>query len=78
MLLTVNAREEDRVEDWRYEGLKEDVKQLREELADVRGRTHKAENWQSLFPLRAMIVIMGLAAIGIWVAGIAGAIAGPH
>jgi hypothetical protein len=63
------------VEDWRYENLREDMKRLREDLQEVRGRTYSVETWQSLFPLRVLMVILWLIAIGIWVSGIAEAIA---
>jgi hypothetical protein len=63
------------MEDWRYENLREDLKRLREELCEVRGRTHKVESWQSFFPLRAILVVSWLIAIGMVVFAIAGAAA---
>ena len=63
------------MEDWRYENLRDDMKRLREDLQEVRGRTYKVETWQSLFPLRTLMVISWLVVIGIWVSGIAEAIA---
>ena len=63
------------MEDWRYENLREDMKRLREDLQEARGRTHSVETWQSLFPLRALIVVLWLVMIGIWVSGIAEVIA---
>ncbi len=59
------------MEDWRYEILKTDVKELRKDISDLRGRTGKVENWQWIFPLRLMMVIAWLAVAGIWVVGLA-------
>lgn len=59
------------MEDWRYENMRDDIKRIQEDLRDIRGRTHRVESWQDFFPLRAMIAITWLVAIGIWVAGIA-------
>lgn len=66
------------MEDWRYENLRADINRLREDLQEVRGRTYKVETWQSLFPLRTLFVILWLVTIGIWVTGIAEAIARSH
>jgi hypothetical protein len=63
------------VEDWRYENLREDISRLREDLQEVRGRTHSVETWQSLFPLRTLFVIWWLITIGIGVGVIAEALA---
>ncbi|HET7509148.1 MAG TPA: hypothetical protein VFJ65_02765 [Solirubrobacterales bacterium] len=52
------------MEDWRYENLKADMKLLREEVREVRGRTYKVENWQSMLPLRVMEKVMWLIAAG--------------
>lgn len=59
------------MEDWRYESLRQEVKRLRDELYEVRGRTNKVESWQSLFPLNLMIVVMWLIAAGIAVFSLA-------
>jgi hypothetical protein len=52
------------MEDWRYENLTQEVKRLREDLYEVRGRTNKVESWQSLFPLNVLIAVMWLIAAG--------------
>lgn len=63
------------MEDWRYENLKADVKLLREELREVRGRTYKVENWQSMLPLRVMEKLIWLMAAGTAIFVIAEALA---
>lgn len=66
------------MEDWRYENLKEDIKRLREDVQEVRGRTYKLESWQDFFPLRVLMVVVWMVTIGIWVAAIAEAISRSH
>lgn len=63
------------MEDWRYDNLKADMKLLREEIREVKGRTYKVENWQFMLPMRVMMGIVWLVTAGIWVFGIAEAIA---
>jgi hypothetical protein len=63
------------MEDWRYEGLKADVKMLREELREVRGRTNEVENWQSMLPLRVTEKVMWVIATGMVIFAIAEALA---
>lgn len=57
--------------DWRYENLSDDMKRLREELYEIRGRTHKIETWQSLLPFRIWLAICWLVIIGMWVFNLA-------
>jgi hypothetical protein len=63
------------MEDWRYETLEADVKRLREELREVRGRTYEVETWQSMLPLRVMVKVMWLMAAGTMIFVIAEALA---
>jgi hypothetical protein len=45
------------VEDWRYENLRDDIRQLRKEIREVEGRAYKFETWRMLLPIRVFIVI---------------------
>lgn len=56
------------MEDWRYENLREDVRRLRGELYEVRGRTNRIESWQSLLPFRAWMAVVWLIIAGTWIA----------
>jgi hypothetical protein len=45
------------VEDWRYEN-------LRDEVADLRRRTHKLETWKMLLPMWVFLGICWLYSVG--------------
>jgi hypothetical protein len=49
------------MKDWKYD-------ELRRDLARVEKKVHKVEDWQVFFPLRVMMVVCVLAALGTWVA----------
>lgn len=56
------------MEDWRYENLRDRIDRLQDEIREVRGRTNKVENWQSLMPFRIWMGIWGLIIAAIWIA----------
>ena len=56
------------MEDWRYENLSNRIDRLQDEVREVRGRTNKVENWQSLMPFRIGMGIWWLMIAGIWIA----------
>ncbi len=56
------------MDDWRYETLKADVRELRKEISELRRRSSTMETWQYLLPLRLVIGVSWLAIIGIVVA----------
>lgn len=64
------------MDDWRYENLRDDVNRLRKEIREVEGRAYKVETWQSLLPLRVLMGITWLFAVGMVVFAIARAAAG--
>ena len=64
------------MDNWRYNSLKEDIKQLRDDLREVDKRTWKVERWQSLVSFRIWLAACWLIIIGIWVAVIADAVGG--
>jgi hypothetical protein len=61
------------VEDWRYDSLRADIKQLRDNLSGVERRTWKVEHWQSFVPIWICIGLCWLMIIGMWIALIADA-----
>jgi len=56
------------VDNWRYDLLKEDIQQLRDDLRQTESRTWKIENWQSLVPFRVWLAVCWLVIVGIWTA----------
>ena len=52
------------MKDWQYDNLRQDLTRLEKKV-------HKVEWWQIFFPLRVMMVILWLVALGIWAVAIA-------
>jgi hypothetical protein len=51
------------MEDWRYEGLRRDIKRLEKELRKTENRTFEVQQWQRLLPMRVTGAILWLIAV---------------
>ena len=52
------------MEDWRYEGLRRDIRRLEKELRKTEDRTFEVQQWQRLLPLRVTGAVFWLMAAG--------------
>jgi hypothetical protein len=63
------------MEDWRYEGLRQDIQRLEKELRETEGRTFEVQQWQRLLPIRVTEAVFWLITASFIIFSLAAALA---